>query len=71
MKISPNQLALILIGVFGSIVAANIAVNWKSNEDFKTKLQNLAPSDLMTLRTRIISEENMQEEPAPEVIETD
>jgi len=71
VKISPNQLALLLIGVFASIVAANIAVNWKSNEDFKAKLQNLAPGDLMALRTKVINEENMQEEPAPEVYETD
>jgi hypothetical protein len=69
VKISPTQLALLCVAAFGAIVAANIAVTYKSNDDFKAKLQNLAPGELMALRTRVIGEENM--EAVEEVVEID
>jgi len=66
---SSDLLALLCVAAFGAIVAANIAITVRSNDDFKAKLQNLAPGDLMALRTRVISEENMEEAAVPDLDE--
>jgi hypothetical protein len=64
MTLKPYQLALMAVGTFAAIVAANMAMQWRSNEEFRAKWESLNPLELAKARKAILSQENV--EPAQE-----
>lgn len=66
MTLKPYQLALMAVGAFAAIVAANMAMQWRSNEDFRAKWEGLNPIELAKARKALIAQENMQPVPDPE-----
>lgn len=63
MKVSPFQLAIIAVGGFASIIMLNVLSKYQSNEDFRTQLSNMKPSELLSIRTRRVAEEHMETVP--------
>lgn len=60
MKLTPFQLAALVVGGFTSIILLNVLTKYQSNEDFRTQLQSMKPADLLKIRTRRIAEEAME-----------
>ena len=69
MEIKPLTAAVVALGVFVSIVAVQVFLEYQSNEDFREKF---AQRDFSLLRPRVIAEENMTEpEDTEETMEVD
>jgi len=68
MNIKPYQLAIISIGAFASIVAANIIIQWRSNDNFRKQWEAVPMPILDRFRKTVTAQENLQ--PVPTEDET-
>ena len=59
MKLTPFQLAALVVGGFASIVMLNVLAKYQSNEDFRKQLGDMKPTDLLSFRKKIVDAENM------------
>jgi hypothetical protein len=60
MELKPFQVVMLCAVAFAGVVAIDLIVKLRGNEEFKTSLSNL---DLSTLRPRLVSEEGLPEMP--------
>jgi hypothetical protein len=70
MTIKSYQLALIAVGSFVAIVAANVIVQWRSNEAFRKQWENVPMPELLRFRKVMQAQENLQPTPVEEDNET-
>jgi hypothetical protein len=70
MTIKSYQLALIAVGSFVAIVAANVIVQWRSNEAFRKQWENVPVPELLRFRKVMQAQENLQPTPIEEDSET-
>lgn len=60
MQLTPFQIGSLVVGSFIAIVGLNILGKYKSDEDFRTQLSAVSPTDWIKVRTQRVAEENME-----------
>ncbi len=59
MQLSPTQVAILCVFIFGGIVGINILARYRSDAEFRSQLSSISASDLLRTREKLIRQENM------------
>ncbi len=66
MEVKPIHIIGASVFAFFAIVAANMVTQYRSNAEFRERLSNINPQDLLAIRTKRVAEENMTPQPVAE-----